>query len=305
MLQTKRKKKVDCGTHSFKRGEFADLTGMTFGRLTVVKRIENRKDRASMWLCRCSCGNMSTVKGYHLRCGATLSCGCLHHNMPYTDLTGMRRGHFIVLKEVDRPQGKQWRHFWLCRCDCGTERIYETSQLNRIGRINGSCGCEHKKIMSEMMRKKKTTHGCTKTRLYAVWSSMKNRCLLKSCKEYPLYGGRGITICDEWASDFQAFQKWALQNGYDKDAKRGKCTLDRIDVNGNYCPENCRWVDQKTQSLNRRDTIYLECNGKKKTIPEWSEISGIPQKTIRDRLKYGWPIEDVIFKKRRIWNSEQ
>lgn len=286
---------------------FADLTGMTFGRLTVIKRAENGKDRSSKWLCRCSCGNISTVKGYSLRSGTTLSCGCLQREQEYMDMTGKRCGHFTVLKEVERPTGKQWRHYWLCVCDCGNERTYETSQLNRIDKVNGSCGCVPRAKVSAMMKTKKTTHGCAGTRLYSIWCGMRRRCFKEYCKEYRLYGARGISICDEWCGEtgFASFKKWALENGYDPNAKRGKCTIDRIDVDGNYCPENCRWVDQKTQSQNKRNAIYLECHGEKKTISEWSAISGTPYNTIHDRLSYGWPIEDVIFKKRRIWNDEQ
>ena len=100
------------------------------------------------------------------------------------------------------------------------------------------------------------THACSRVgkveRLYKVWLSIKTRTTNKNCRHYKYYGGRGISMCDAWKNDYLAFRQWAYSHGYDQDAPRGKCTIDRINVNGDYCPENCRWVDQKTQVANRR-----------------------------------------------------
>lgn len=137
-------------------------------------------------------------------------------------------------------------------------------------------------------------HGKTNTRLFVVWSDMKARCFNAKNKNYKNYCGRGITICDEWVKDFKTFYDWAIANGYDENAPRGKCTLDRINVNGNYCPENCRWTDSKIQSNNRRNNCFLVCNGVKKTVTEWAEELGIDNKRIFRRLNKGLSDEEII-----------
>lgn len=137
-------------------------------------------------------------------------------------------------------------------------------------------------------------HGKTNTRLFVVWSDMKSRCYHKGDKGYKNYGGRGIMICDEWKNDFQAFYDWAYANGYDENAPRGKFTIDRIDVNGNYEPSNCRWVDNKTQANNRTNNRFIVCNGVKKTVTEWADELGIDNKRILRRLKKGFSDEETI-----------
>ena len=131
-----------------------------------------------------------------------------------------------------------------------------------------------------------TTHGKTGTRIHNEWRSMKRRCYSKEQKGYKDYGGRGITVCDEWLHDFQAFYDWAMANGYDDNL-----TLDRIDSNGNYEPSNCRWVSQKVQQNNRRNNHYITYNGKTQTAKQWAEELNINYSTIITRLNRGWSIE--------------
>lgn len=135
-----------------------------------------------------------------------------------------------------------------------------------------------------------STHGETNTRIHKIWSSMHERCERKSHEHFDCYGGRGIKICEEW-DKYEKFREWALNNGY-----KENLTLDRIDVNGDYCPENCRWSDWATQQNNKRNNHNLTYRGQTKTIAEWSRVTGINKTTIRARLISGWCVEDVLNK---------
>ena len=155
------------------------------------------------------------------------------------DITGQRFGRLTVIcrEGTNRNRASTWR----CMCDCGSEIVAVGSNL-RTG-WSQSCGC----IRKERLIK----HGKRKSRLWAVWMGIRRRCNKPYDPAYHNYGGRGITICDEW-NDFQAFHDWAMASGYDENAPKGQCTIDRIDNNKGYCPEKCRWVDMKTQNSNRR-----------------------------------------------------
>lgn len=117
-------------------------------------------------------------------------------------------------------------------------------------------------------------HGMSNTRLYSIWNSMKGRCFNPADRNYKWYGARGITVCPEWRQDFFAFYTWAVKNGYQPNAPRGVCTLDRIDPDGDYCPENCRWITIQEQERNKRNNHRLVIDGKEKTAKEWAEDGG-------------------------------
>lgn len=167
--------------------------------------------------------------------------------MKKIDLTGQRFGRLTVIGCTGHKQNGNYT--WNCVCDCGKEVVIKSDHLRRGD--TRSCGCIN--IGRQKGIPKKHGFACDgkRERLYAVWASMRTRCENPKHIHYRHYGGRGIKVCDEW-HDFEAFKKWVLANGYDKNAPRGKCTIDRIDTDGNYCPDNCRWTDMKTQCNNKR-----------------------------------------------------
>ena len=195
------------------------------------------------------------------------------HKKPYKDLTGQRFGRLAVVSVVDSEAGANIPTKWLCQCDCGNLTQVQGSNLK--SGVTQSCGC----LQREMARERQLKHGKTGSRLYVIWSHMRHRCEYDWEYGYEHYGGRGITVCDEW-KEFEPFYKWAIESGY-----ADNLTLDRIDVNGNYCPKNCRWATQKEQNLNKRTTVRIEYNGEFKTESEWADIfSCHPQYVCRNIL---------------------
>lgn len=175
----------------------------------------------------------------------------------FIDLTGQRFGRLLVIDRAENKiYGRSSRTAWRCKCDCGNE-IVTVSESLRQG-VSNSCGCLNEELSTSRIVAVNKKHGGRKDRLYSIWHDMKNRVENPNSHAYKNYGGRGITVCDEWKNDYAAFREWAYSNGYDKDAPRGQCTLDRIDVNGNYCPENCRWTTMYHQIHNRRNSKNKE-----------------------------------------------
>lgn len=207
------------------------------------------------------------------------------------DLTGKRFGRLTVLSETD--ERRNGSVVWLCKCDCGSYAKARADHLKRGGVV--SCGC--------YSREKDRTHGMSHTRLHSIWSDMLERCNNPNSAEAPRYGGRGIKVCEEWM-DFENFHKWAIANGYDENAKRGDCTIDRIDVNGNYEPSNCRWADMKTQARNRRNNVVIECDGEKHCLSEWAEILGVPYQQLSSRYRRGWSPYEILHGRERVIPTE-
>ena len=177
----------------------------------------------------------------------------------FIDLTGQRFGAVEVLHRV--PNNSRNEVMWLCRCNCGKEFVTRARSL-RSGETT-SCGCLRKEHAISAMRKANTRHGASPhrgyTKLYNTWLRMKGRCNTPTATSYQYYGGRGIKVCPEWELDFSAFRDWALSHGY----KEG-LSIDRIDVNGDYCPENCQWITMAEQQRNKRPSSEWNFKKRKK-----------------------------------------
>lgn len=196
------------------------------------------------------------------------------------DLRGKMFGRLQVVERCgSEPSGSA---LWLCRCDCGNECKVSSSNLRK--KHTQSCGCLQRERTSAAL----TKHGKRHTKLYAVWNSMIGRCNRKNSTAFRDYGGRGISVCEEWMC-FPAFHEWAIKSGY-----REGLSLDRIDVNGNYEPGNCRWASRVVQANNTRKNVFLECFGQSHTASEWSRIYGIKYATLLKRVRKGWSVEDAL-----------
>lgn len=199
----------------------------------------------------------------------------------FDNLKGQRFGRLIATEYVGKSK-------WLCKCDCGKETTVSQGSLKSGN--SKSCGC----LKLDMQ----TKHGCSKKdgskeRLYSVWQAMRERCNNPNASNYKIYGGRGIKVCDEW-NEYPPFKEWALKHGYNPYAPKGVCTLDRIDVNGNYEPSNCRWADAHEQQRNRRTTLWCIVGDEKITFREFAERHGITYNALYRRVHRGKSIEQVV-----------
>ncbi|MCM1218815.1 MAG: hypothetical protein NC548_30390 [Lachnospiraceae bacterium] len=235
----------------------------------VITELLGRWHKNTYYKAVCDCGTEFAVNG-----GTSIpqSCGC---QPLYKNLTGKKFGHLTAIEPIRKSKlGTIWR----CECDCGTITEVPISRLNSGN--TKSCGCQ----------KYRTTHCGTGSRLFFIWRNIKSRCYNPKFIGYENYGGRGITMCEEWLHDFAAFQIWALNNGYTE-----FLTIERIDNNGNYEPSNCRWATMKEQGNNRRTNRHLTANGESKTISQWAEELDISRELIRSRIRAGWSAEDALF----------
>jgi len=193
------------------------------------------------------------------------------------DIAGEKFGRLTVLKfhSTRNKKSDKERSRWLCKCECGNEVIVVGSSL-RNGKTS-SCGCLNKEIVKRMF----TTHGMSANPLYFVWKNMLERCSNEDLKVYKHYGGRGISVCAEW-EDINTFMEWANENGY----KEG-LEIDRIDNDGDYIPNNCRFTTRKEQMLNTRRNIKVMINGVTKSVSEWAEEYDMKVNTLQYRYHRG------------------
>ena len=201
------------------------------------------------------------------------------------DMIGQRYGRLVVISQSESIKPGRLR--WLCKCDCGNECVVKGISLRRGN--TKSCGC----LSSENAQQRAMehiTHGQSKTRLYRIWVNMRSRCNKPSHPDYPRYGARGIKVCEEWDNSFQPFYNWSMSNGY-----RENLSIDRIDNESNYSPDNCRWVDTNVQNNNTRRNHYITYNGETLTIGQWSKKQGINKHTLYARLATrGWSVERAL-----------
>lgn len=194
------------------------------------------------------------------------------------DLTGERFGFIRV---VSRAPSRNGVTYWNCICDCGRETTVARPSLIQ-GRTR-SCGCYLRKMSAERIIINRRTHGLSKSRLYNIWLSMRARCRDPHNKRFNRYGGRGISVCEEWSS-FETFRDWAYSNGY-----ADGLSIERIDVNGNYDPSNCSWIPMRDQPKNTASNRRITINGETRILNDWARIAGVCSQTITNRIKKGYP----------------
>lgn len=290
-LKTGNTKSCGCLNH---KSSHKSLIGQKFNKLTVLElhhkeKLISKNGKQNgyeyFYLCECECGKKIIVNSHNLTRNRVKSCGCMKKLANIKDITGEKFGRWTVIRishTKKKCNSSSSEVYWLCQCECGTQKILSGSVLKRG--ISKSCGC----LQKELTKKRATKHGMKNTRLYRIWHGMKGRCLNPKDKAYFLYGGRGVTVFKEWQDDFMNFYNWAIQNNYSDDL-----TLDRIDCNGNYEPNNCRWTTIKEQQRNRRNNTLITFNGETHCISEWAEILNIKPSTLQRRLGK-WSIEKAL-----------
>jgi len=263
------------------RHNFIDRTGQKFHQLVVIGYAGKVNGHRTGWRCQCECGNEVVVESGNLVAGRQKSCGCALHQMSKTinDITGQKFGRYTVIEYADTLNKKAR---WLCRCDCGREKIVCGSNL-RTGLVQ-SCGC----LKDERSGDARRTHGMSGTREHAIWRTIKDRCKNPKNKSYAFYGSRGITICQRWDESFQAFIDDMGMSPTDHHS------VDRIDNSKGYEPGNCKWATATEQANNTRRSRLITVGDVTKTISQWSHELNLRVGIIYDRINRGVPPEEAL-----------
>ena len=254
--------------------------GRKFNRLTITKILGHGYCEA-----KCDCGNIRTYQTGYIVNGHTKSCGCYEDEIKrskYKDLSGMKFNHLTVMYKTDLRSNRQV--VWHCKCDCGNETNVSSGHL-QSGHTK-SCGC----VLT-------TEEGFSDSRLYRVYMGIKTRCNNSNDHTYKYYGGVGITICDSWMESFLNFKNDMYESYLEHVDKYGEdnTTVDRIDVSGNYCKENCKWATKLEQANNRRTTTYVYYGNNKYALGELCRILNKKYYMVYRRIKLGWNIYQALF----------
>lgn len=266
-----------------------DIVGKSFNEFIVLaydhSEYAKSGDLRHYYKCKCSCGKEFLCMRSQILPGKTKSCGHLNHQIK--DISGNKYGR---LKVISLAYIKNEQSYYNCICDCGTKCI--KGRKNLVAGLTKSCGCLSKEVHSKLQ----TTHGMSKTRLFSIWSHIKDRCLNPNSDNYYNYGGRGIFVCQRWLDSFENFYNDMGEDYYNKANIYGESniSIDRINNNDGYYKENCRWATKKEQLNNTRRNNIVNINGKEFTLMEAYNNFAVPGLTyfiVRDRIeKLGWDV---------------
>ena len=286
--------KCDCGTgkevkiYNLKSGKSTscgcarknDLVGKKIGKLTIIKRLPMKKSYVE-YECLCDCGN-TIIKAYSNLVSTVGEKCCSNCKTPKVeDISGKRFGRLTAIKYIGKSKGKQT--LWECKCDCGNIAIVH--QQNLKSEHTSSCGCYNSEVASEREKE----HGQSGTRLYNIWHDMIYRCYNSNHRSYKDYGGKGIIVCNEWKDDFEVFRNWAIENGY-----KENLSIDRIDSDKNYCPENCRWATDIQQANNTSRNLIFTVDGCTDTLANLCRKYNIPYTLAHSRIYRNWDIKKAL-----------
>lgn len=250
-------------------GKIKSLVGKKFGSLTVLELAGRVSSGSIAWKCLCTCGKEIIVRGSNLKYGNQKSCGCLNRAKELKE--GAKYGKYTVLKHIGITEQNK-RDLYLVKCECGKINI-----LPKHNVTSNVYGCKECKVACSL-----GDRGKVGARLYDIWRQMLHRCYNSSDKNYNRYGGRGISVCNEWRNDVYSFKKWATNNGY-----KDEFTIERIDTNGNYEPSNCRWATRLEQANNTSRNRFFMYEGEIRTIRQIAKIRNMEYKTLYERIRRG------------------
>lgn len=272
--------------------------GEKIGKLTIIEctNVVLGKHERNTWKYKCECGRVVYMKEGTLLFRTTKDCGmCGEHKSRHEVYpNGTKIGMLTIRRYIPSKTGMVEDEEYICDCDCGTKGVIRTF-LQLSGKDGcKNCGCVNAQKMKNLHDKTRR-HGLSDTRIYDIYKGMMRRCYNPNEEMYYNYGGRGIYVCDEWKDQedykgLKAFVEWAYKNGYDD-----TLSIDRIDNDGPYCPDNCRWATMVVQANNKRDSIQLTVGDTTYTYAQWEVASGINQNTIRRRCEKGYDPHAAVY----------